>query len=801
MPDPALVVLGSPGAGKSTVLRRLELEAALRGIQGGDESAPITLYLPLNQYRSGDDPAGWAADMWEKRAGDLAPLEELVDAGRVLFLLDGLNEMNAAGQSGYRSSVRAWKDFVHATTSGAWGNRFVFSCRSLDYSTPLSSPTLRVPQVRLEPLSNSQVRQYLKLYSPRRWAEIWEHIGGTDHIDMFRSPFFLKLLVDQVEAEGAIPTGRAGLFTGFVRQAVKRELERDNPLFDDEELLTDRDRRSVISWRWSSPVELPDRGILLSALERLAYRMQATVEGGDGWLVQTAYDRALELIDHPAAEEVISAAEALGVLDERELTDEVTFTHQLIQEYFAARHLTAQPEMERLVPPSAIPVHEELAGLGPADPLPPLPGTGWEETVLMAAPMSPDPGRFIEELAEANLVLAGRCAALPELAGLLEPKIRNDLANRLWTDSRRPDIDLRRRVAAGLAVGHLGGPRFERCTGPYGEYLLPPMVEVPGGEYVIGSDGPYEYRGVLYYEEVPAGPVTLQPFALGKFAVTNREWAGFIAGDGYEDERFWPGDEAKAWRSGRDTVVNVRRMARFWRDRFQADPELVEEEYRSDRMERPMYELWLRRMNMTDEEFEAHLREYYPEGRRTEPRHWRDPRFNNPMQPVIGISWFEARAYTLWLAVQSDLPFRLPTEAEWEAAAAGRQRRRFAYGNEFDPLRGNTTETHVRGPTPIGVFPDGDTPEGIADLCGNTYDLTSSLWGDDPIQTSWPYPYDPDDGRENENAPITVSRVGMGGAWYLGEVHARTTYRGRDRYDLRPDEWLNFRGCRVAVTV
>ena len=81
-----------------------------------------------------------------------------------------------------------------------------------------------------------------------------------------------------------------------------------------------------------------------------------------------------------------------------------------------------------------------------------------------------------------------------------------------------------------------------------------------------------------------------------------------------------------------------------------------------------------------------------------------------------------------------------------------------------------TVETHVRAPTPVGVFPEGDTPEGIADLTGNTYDLTSSLWGDDPLHPSWPYPYRADDGREAVDVPVTVSRVGRGGAWYLGEA-------------------------------
>ena len=406
----------------------------------------------------------------------------------------------------------------------------------------------------------------------------------------------------------------------------------------------------------------------------------------------------------------------------------------------------------------------------------------------------------MEAVAPVNLPLAGRCAAQHEVRDRLSPRSLDDLGTALFARSRDRQADLRARIDAGLALGELGGPPFERHRGRHGDYLLPPVVAIAGGDYLIGCDEPYHYRGVAYGEEAPSCTVSLDAFSIGRFPVTNAEWAYFMDGGGYEDERWWEGEKANSWLRGHDTAINIRNAARYWRDRFRRDPGLIDEEFAANRMDEDTRERWLERLAMSDDAFEKHLGDAYPGGPQRQPRHWHNPRFNNPMQPIIGISCFEAGAFAAWLAAQSGLPIRLPSEAEWEAAARGKAARRFAYGDIFDPLRGNTAETHIRFPTPIGVFPDGDTPEGAADMTGNTYDLTGSLWGEDPIRTDHPYPYDAGDGREQIDAPVTVSRVGRGGAWYLGETHARATYRGRDRYDLRPDDWLNFRGCRICLS-
>ncbi len=68
------------------------------------------------------------------------------------------------------------------------------------------------------------------------------------------------------------------------------------------------------------------------------------------------------------------------------------------------------------------------------------------------------------------------------------------------------------------------------------------------------------------------------------------------------------------------------------------------------------------------------------------PRFWNVPAFNNPLQPVVGASWFDAVAYCDWLSGVHGAWFRLPTEAEWEKAALGGvDGARYPWGDEpFD---------------------------------------------------------------------------------------------------------------------
>jgi formylglycine-generating enzyme required for sulfatase activity len=165
-----------------------------------------------------------------------------------------------------------------------------------------------------------------------------------------------------------------------------------------------------------------------------------------------------------------------------------------------------------------------------------------------------------------------------------------------------------------------------------------------------------------------------------------------------------------------------------------------------------------------------------PGGRYTRPHFFQDSAFNAPLQPVVGVCWHEGRAYCAWLSAQTDQTYRLPTEHEWEAAARGQARRPYAYDGEFDPAKGNTYETRLKRATPAGVFPEGDTPEGISDLAANTSDWTSSPWVSDGVP-------EVSAGAGNDASP--VRRVVCGANWGTVRIHAYAAIRHRGELEWR----------------
>jgi formylglycine-generating enzyme required for sulfatase activity len=171
--------------------------------------------------------------------------------------------------------------------------------------------------------------------------------------------------------------------------------------------------------------------------------------------------------------------------------------------------------------------------------------------------------------------------------------------------------------------------------------------------------------------------------------------------------------------------------------------------------------------------------------------------------PVVRVSWHEAVAYARWYG------YTLPSEAEWEKSARGTDGRRYPWGNEWQTEHANTYEywreqrnllkklfRRFRGfsTTEVGRFsPAGDSPFGCTDMAGNVWEWTWSIWGKDPREPEFGYPYQPHDGREDESSDHL--RVLRGGAFGRDHGSARCSYRGRGAPDFRSGHV----GFRVVV--
>lgn len=264
-------------------------------------------------------------------------------------------------------------------------------------------------------------------------------------------------------------------------------------------------------------------------------------------------------------------------------------------------------------------------------------------------------------------------------------------------------------------------------------------ARVPGGTVRLGAE---PGDGFVFDNEKWAHEVEVEPFSIARAPVTQAEFARFVEDGGYRRRGLWS-EEGWAWR----------------------------EEAGADR---PLH--WRRG----------------PDGG------WRRRDFDvllplEPHRPMLHVNWWEARAWCRWAGR------RLPTEAEWELAAAGAPagdgglaagKRTYPWGEEPpDPGRVNMDWRRM-GTVDVGALPAGDSAFGCRQMLGNTWEWTADAFE--------PYPgFEPDMYEEYSRPWFHTHKALRGGAWPTRSRLVRNTLRSYYTPDRR-DVWAGFRTCAAG---
>ncbi len=704
-----LVILGEPGSGKTTHLKRLLICCLKEGPEKlGLPAGMVPVFLPL---RGLEDPDHEAVDHFIQRhlnkqlglPGDFG--KKLLERGNLLLLFDGLDEVANPER---REKAARWIEQVLRAHSGCWP---VVACRFAGYGE--QGPGR--PEVRLSPEFLELHIQPLRVEQTEEFVHNWYRLVETG-LDPDR------------EAAAQLAEKRAGeliatLKTGELRTARVAEMT-GNPLLlanlclvhrDHGRLPEDRRRLydecvDVLLERWRARqgawanVKVDQAKRALQPVAEWLHQKEGRTRASAAELAPVL-EPVLKLVRWEAG----GAKEFLDtVRDESGLLtgwgpEQFGFMHLGFQEYLTAS------EIRRRAAEAGENQHAVLEDLARHY------GESWWQEVLLLFVAMGNPSLFGPLMRE--VVKWPAFAAQHDLLGLLlEEAAERDarpFVELLQQDSKR-DVDLQQRQRAALEMlssmgevealakvasrfskeerERLGGVRDAATSTTVTEKGGVELLPIPGGEFLMGSPPDEEGR---FDHEGPQHRVKVSSFWLSRYPVTNEQYGRFLK-------------------------------------------------------ENPRVEV---------------------------PEYWGHRMLNQAQQPVVGVTWEQAKAFAEWVGA------RLPTEAEWEyACRAGTTGTR--YEQDLDAIgwfRGNSGG----GPHPVGQKKP--NAWGLYDMLGNVYEWCNDGWR-----------------HYSEGGALAINPVGpdagsvrvyRGGSWDTSERYVRAaSRRAYARSDAGPT--LGFRIAR-----
>ena len=262
--------------------------------------------------------------------------------------------------------------------------------------------------------------------------------------------------------------------------------------------------------------------------------------------------------------------------------------------------------------------------------------------------------------------------------------------------------------------------------------------QIPGGQFQLGAR---EQDGFVFDNEKWANEVAVKPFSISRAAVSNADFLKFIEADGYKNPAYWE-NEGLEWLQQSSQTCPL-----YWRN----------------------------------SDFGWQLKEF---------DEWKSLPLN---AALIHVNWFEAQAYCKWARR------RLPTELEWEVAAAAEpsadgqslssEKRYYPWGNQPPTQEYANLDGYALGTNDVAAHASGDSAFGCRQMIGNVWEWTATDFA--------PYPGFVPDMYEDYSQPLFGNtKVLRGGAWTTRGRMIRNTWRsyyGPERNDV----FAGFRTCAL----
>lgn len=790
----ALVILGDPGSGKSTSMKRLALGLAQQ------DNAPLPILLPLNAYSKALEQGNisfedFLAEYFHAKRTQLeckkltTLFKEALEQQRAVILIDGLDEVGdnrGMVVEQVENFVRAWiPDPQNDTKSG---NRMVITSRFVGYRDyPLKDP--RWSTVALSDWNSEEILRFFRLFTLASELAISagenEEQAKIDAEDEWRSlehvinnnvgirrlsgnPLLASLLALIKRQDVTLPNRRVELYDLYMGTLL-RSWNRS---------------RNLDSLPIGPEIDFSPTQLLLA---KLALHLREN--NPQGGLIREVVMRKF-LVDHFREDDYTrseSEEKAKGFLESvhkysslliEKGREQYGFIHLTFEEYLAGFGLAAEREgvLCKRIP--------ELL----------LQEDHWRESLLLAlgvmSVVNSDPAKAnaildtLLDSEEATQVLFSADVLHDVGTAVLGNKTTQKIRRKLEALMSLQEVSIESRARAGRLLSRIGDLRTgvtvkKINSAPLlmerGEYshAVPDIdwVKISAGTFQMGTEGEEGYG-----DEKPVHEVIVGDFHMSRYCVTNSQYRCFVEAGMYEDKAFWE--------------QLLPESASLWLGGTEADDSLLE--------------------TFSDEDFRERYRKFLnSDVARLEPRFWESERWGLDNHPVVGVSWYEALAYSVWLnhelksqtkpkGMPSDCIIRLPAEDEWEYAARGVHNLRYAWGNGESSSLCNMKESGLQRTTAVGLYEKGDAIDGdgmqlgLYDMSGNVWEWTQSRWGASADNPEFVYEEWLSQNAVRNDLDANDFKITRGGSWFYTSDYCRSAIRDRFLPDLR-DYALGFR--------